>query len=69
MTGLYILNKARVQTDVILLEFSKAFDAVSHHRLHIKLYMYGTTGKRQKYMKYSLESRSQEVVVIGLRSE
>ena len=38
-----ILNNIKGQIDAILLDLSKAFD-VPHHRLLMKLYMYGMTG-------------------------
>ena len=40
-----ILNKGEGQIDVILLDFSKAFDVVPHHRLHMNVYMYGIIDK------------------------
>ena len=46
-----ILNKGKGQIDVILLDFSKAFDVVPHHRLLMKLYMYGITGKTHRCLK------------------
>ena len=40
-----ILSKGKSQIYVILLDFIKAFDVASHHRLLMKLYTYGITGK------------------------
>ena len=39
-----ILKKGIGQVDVIILDLSKALD-VLHHRLLMKLYIYGITGK------------------------
>ena len=39
-----ILNKGKGQIYVILLDFSKAFGIVPHHRLITKLYIYISTG-------------------------
>ena len=64
-----ILNKGKGQIDVILLDFSKAFDVVPHHRLLIKLYMYGITGKTHRWIEDFLGNRTQEVVVNGSKSE
>ena len=60
-----IINKGKGQIDVIILNFSKAFDVVLHHRLLMKLYMYGITGKTHKWIKDFLGNRSQVVVVNG----
>ena len=64
-----ILSKGKDQIDVILLDFSKAFDVVPHHHLLMKLYMYGITGKTHRWIDDFLGNRSQEVVVNGSRSE
>ena len=64
-----ILNKGKGQIDVILLDFSKAFDVVPHHRLLMKLYMYGITGKTHRWIEDFLGNRTQEVVVNGSKSE
>ena len=45
------LSKGRGQIDVILLEFSKAFDVVPHHRLLMKHYMYGITGMTHRWVE------------------
>ena len=40
-----------------------------HHRLPMKLYMYGITGKTHRWIEDFIGNRTQEVVVNGLRSE
>ncbi len=60
---------ATKQTDLILLDFSKAFDRVPHQRLLRKLAHYGVTGKPLAWIESFLMNRSQEVVVEGERSE
>ena len=53
------------QTDVILLDFSKAFDKVSHTLLLNKLNMYGINTKIIHWMSSFLLGRSQRVLVDG----
>ena len=64
-----ILSKGRCQIDVILLDISKAFDVVPHHRLLTKLCMYGITGKMHRWIKDFIGNRTQEVVVNWSKSE
>ena len=64
-----ILNKGKDQIDVILIDFSKAFDVVPHHHLFMKHYMYGIAGKTHGWIKDFLGNRTQEVVVNGSRSQ
>ena len=59
-----VLN-SKGQTDVVLLDFSKAFDSVSHKRLFIKLAHYGIKGKLLTWLKNFLTDRTQETVVDG----
>ena len=56
------------QTDVIALDFSKAFDRVPHRRLLHKLDCYGVRGPILKWIQYFLENRSQQVVIEGQES-
>ena len=56
------------QTDLILLDFSKAFDKVSHEKLIYKLHNYGVKGKTLTWIKSFLDNRSQTVVVDGKQS-
>ena len=58
-----ILNKGKSQIDVILLDFSKAFDVVPHHRLPMKLYMYGITVKTHRWIEDFIGNRTQEVAI------
>ena len=39
------------QTDLILLDFSKAFDKVAHEKLNQKLHYYGIGGVTLKWIK------------------
>ena len=58
----------RRQTDVILLDFSKAFDSVPHERLLAKLDFYGIRGKMLSWIKAFLSNRTQNVSVSGVLS-
>ena len=53
------------QTDVIFLDFAKAFDKVSHQGLLEKAYFYGIRGHTFKWIKSFLDNRSQQVVIDG----
>ena len=55
----------KVQTDVAILDFSKAFDTVPHKRLLHKLSHYGITGKINLWIASFLLDRKQCVVVDG----
>ena len=56
------------QTDVILLDFSKAFDSVPHQRLLMKLDYYGIRGNMLMWIKAFLSNHSQSVSVNGIQS-
>jgi len=58
----------RTQTHVILLDFSKAFDSVPHHRLLSKLEFYGIRGRPAAWIKAFLNNRTQVVSVNGSHS-
>ena len=53
------------QTDVVLLDFSKAFDRVPHHRLCYKLSRYGIRGNTLSWIKIFLSGRLQQVIING----
>ena len=55
----------RKQVDMIILDFSKAFDTVAHNRLLAKLQAYGITSKTQNWICKWLKFRSQRVVIDG----
>ena len=57
------------QVDVILLDFSKAFDKVPHQRLLYKLDFYGVRGKNLPWVKSFLGSRKQNVLLDGKTSD
>ena len=58
----------RGQTDVIFLDFRKAFDRVPHHRLNTKLQYYGITGDTLLWIESLLSDRQQAVIVNGSQS-
>ncbi|MCP4494602.1 MAG: reverse transcriptase family protein, partial [Gammaproteobacteria bacterium] len=58
-----------LETDVIYLDFSKAFDKVDHGLLLRKLKFYGIKGKLFTWIKEFLTNRKQIVTVDGVHSE
>ena len=57
------------QTDLILLDFSKAFDKVSHLKLLYKMQVHGVQGKTLGWIESFLVGRSQTVVLDGESSD
>ena len=55
----------REQLDLLILDFSKAFDKVEHQRLLYKLNIYGIEGKINKWIENWLVTREQRVVIDG----
>ena len=58
-----------VQTDMIILDFTKAFDTVPHQRLIEKLEHYGVRGNIKAWISSWLTQRHQKVVVNGQQSK
>ena len=56
------------QTDLILLDFSKAFDKVNHPKLLWKLHQYGIRETALAWIRAFLGNRSQTVVLVGEES-
>jgi hypothetical protein len=56
------------QVDVVLLDFSKAFDKVPHRRLLRKLHYYGVRDSTLGWIQAFLSSRKQQVVLEGAHS-
>ena len=50
-------------TDLIIMDFAKAFDKVPHNRLILKLHYYGIQGSVLNWIQSFLTSRSQQVVI------
>ena len=57
------LNRGHRQTDVIIMDFAKAFDNVPHKRLLHKLQYYGIRGSTHKWIASWLSERYQKVVL------
>ena len=57
--------KDRKQCDTIIMDFSKAFDKVSHDRLLYKLDRAGIDPQTSAWVKSFLSSRTQKVVIDG----
>ena len=58
----------RGQTDVAIMDFSKAFDKVGHQRILLKLDHYDIRGKTNKWIQTFLANRTQKVVLNGEHS-
>ena len=56
------------QTDLVLLDFSKAFDKVNHSKLIWKLHQYGIRVKALGWIRAFLGNRSQSVILEGEES-
>ena len=59
----------RHQTDILIMDFAKAFDKVDHSLLTHKLHHYGIRGNVNTWIKNWLKDRKQSVVVDGEKSE
>ena len=57
------------QTDLAILDFSKAFDKVPHSRLALKLNHYGVRGNARNWISAFLSNCSQRVVLEGDNSD
>ena len=66
--GLSCQLDRRQTTDLLILDFSKAFDTVAHRRLLHKIHHYGITGKTNMWIKSWLCNRQQRVVLDGSAS-
>ena len=56
-------------TDILVLDFAKAFDKVNHSLLTHKLYQYGVQGQVLHWITDFLHDRRQAVVINGVRSD
>ena len=63
------LNRNHRQTDVIIMDFAKAFDKVPHRRLLYKLDYYGIRGSTHKWITKWLSELFQKVVLDGQASD
>ena len=57
-----------IQTDILYMDFAKAFDSVDHAILLDKLERYGVVGPLRDWFKNYLQDRQQRVVVDGIAS-
>ena len=57
------------QNDLILLDFSKAFDKVNHSKLILKLHTYGIWNSTLRWINAFLNNRAQRVVFEGEESD
>ena len=55
-------------TDVVYLDFQKAFDTVPHKRIMVKLQAYGISGVILNWINAFLNGRTQRVIVNGIAS-
>ena len=63
------VNRGHKQTDLIIMDFTKAFDKVPHRRLLHKLDYYGIRGSTHKWVNSWLSGRTQQVVLDGQASD
>ena len=63
------MNRGHRHTDLIIMDFAKAFDKVPHRRLLHKLDYYGIRGSSHKWISSWLSKCSQQVVLDGQASD
>ena len=63
----YALDRGQ-QSDIIYLDFAKAFDSVSHSRLVLKLHHYGIRGSLLQWFTDYLSNRKQCTALQGVTS-
>ena len=63
------VNRGHKQTDLIIMDFAKAFDKVPHRRLLHKLEYYGIRGSTHRWINSWLSGRTQQVVLDGQASD
>ena len=63
------MNLGHKQTDLIIMDFAKAFNKVPHRRLLHKLNYYGIRGSTHKWISSWISGRSQKVVLDGKASD
>ena len=63
------MNSGHKQTDLIIMDFAKAFDKVPRRRLLHKLEYYGIRGSTHKWINSWLSGRTQQVVLDGQASD
>ena len=68
MSDFFASFDSRIQTDVGVLDFSRAFDTVPHERLLGKLAHYGIQGELNEWIRAFLSNRQMRVVVDGEQS-
>jgi hypothetical protein len=61
-------NNKNIQTDLIIMDFAKAFDKVSHRRLLYKRKYYGIQTHTLNWIQAFLTDRTQTVVIDGITS-
>ena len=59
LNDIFDTHNPKTSTDVVYLDFKKAFDSVPHNELLVKLWRFGITGKLWYWFKGYLLSRSQ----------
>ena len=69
MHDLLKFHNKNTQTDIAILDFSKAFDTVPHDRLLHKMNAYGVQGSIHKWLSSFLNNRHMNVVVEGEHSK
>ena len=69
LTLYHELADKKIQTDMIILDFRKAFDRVPHKRLLKKAHHCGIRGTTYQWITLFLNSRTQQVLVEGQSSK